>query len=231
MSIDITIIYVTLSYVSVKDKCDLPDAHTKMQEINAAWQTFQSYDPNQVDNENEREANGQNYQNRYEEEENNFEDEFEVYKRYLNELFDREIEARFEREFEKMRKAALYEMKWAASNAAYDPNEVIRGKAERKKKADDDMKERLNEEKIRRLDPKWQAKQELIHLEQSAMNKLYQILGCKKTDTKDEITKIYNKKIQASLKVESNLKNDVLKEQALVKRKELGGIYGEVYVF
>jgi vacuolar-type H+-ATPase subunit D/Vma8 len=85
---------------------------------------------------------------------------------------------RFRREVEKMRKADLYETKWAASNAAYDLNEVrvrvrvkvrdvigvkvitiypnpnpnpnpyskpkaIRGKAERKKKADDDITKRF----------------------------------------------------------------------------------------
>jgi hypothetical protein len=66
-----------------------------------------------------------------------------------------EMKERFEREVEKIRRAALYEKKWAASNAAYDPNEAIREKVERKKKADDDKKNSLEEEKIRRLDPKW----------------------------------------------------------------------------
>lgn len=142
-----------------------------------------------------------------------------------------EMKERFEREVEKIRKAALYEKKWAASNAAYDPNEAIREKVEKKKKADDDIKNSLDEEKLRRLEPKWQAEQESIHLEQSALNKLYQLLGSKKTDTKDDITKIYNKKIQVLLKSESSINNDVSRVQALLKRKDLGGNYAEVYTF
>lgn len=81
--------------IRIKDKCDLPDAHTKMQEINDAWESFQSYDPdhpNRDNNEDEREVNRQNYQNNYEqrreEEEFDFEEVYKEYERRLDGQFE-----------------------------------------------------------------------------------------------------------------------------------------------
>jgi hypothetical protein len=54
----------------------------------------------------------------------------------------------------------------------------------------------LEEERQKKLDPDYVDVQEWLIEQESALNKKYQIIGCKKIDTKDDVTKIYTKKIQ-----------------------------------